>query len=434
MIAGDTAVLSLQNGWGNAPRIASIVGEDRVLVGLTYHGGTLLAPGRVKHPGVGMTYIGELTGKPTERLGRVIEAFRGAQIETTQSDRILDEVWKKLALNACTLPVAGLLRFMSHELVAFDGTKSLMAAILREVVAVAKAQGIALDYDERWAAITGLLEKAIGGKASMLQDVEAKRQTEIEVINGAIVDAGAGRRADAAQRDDGLDDPGRRAPLSAGQGFNSAMAPRLEIKRPFQILSRRAGARRRVDDRRARRNPRVARRKWRRQVDARQDRRRRLFAQTRAPSWSTASKSASSTKRRPAISASASSIRKARWCRSFRSPRTSLPAGSRRNGSARSMSAPCAIAQATLIAQLGVAIDPALKVSTLSPAQAQIVEIAKALSRDLRILILDEPTAALTLTETEKLFDVVRRLAAQRRLGHLRFAPARRDLRALPFA
>ena len=76
-------------------------------------------------------------------------------------------------------------------------------------MAVAKAQGIALDYDERWAAITGLLEKAVGGKASMLQDVEAKRQTEIEVINGAIVDAGrARRRADAAQRDDGLDDPG----------------------------------------------------------------------------------------------------------------------------------------------------------------------------------------------------------------------------------
>ncbi|MBZ9988874.1 2-dehydropantoate 2-reductase [Mesorhizobium sp. BH1-1-5] len=190
MISGDTAVLSLQNGWGNAPRIAGIVGEDKVLVGLTYHGGTLLGPGRVKHPGVGMTYIGELSGKTTPRLDKVIETFCAAQIETTKSERILDEVWKKLALNACTLPVAGLLHFMSHELVAFDGTKSLMAAILREVVAVANAQGISLDYDERWAAITGLLEKAVGGKASMLQDVEAGRQTEIEVINGAIVDAG----------------------------------------------------------------------------------------------------------------------------------------------------------------------------------------------------------------------------------------------------
>ena len=65
-----------------------------------------------------------------------------------------------------------------------------MAAILVEVVAVAKAQGIAMDYDERWGAITGLLAKAVGGKASMLQDVEASRRTEIEVINGAIVEAG----------------------------------------------------------------------------------------------------------------------------------------------------------------------------------------------------------------------------------------------------
>lgn len=64
-----------------------------------------------------------------------------------------------------------------------------------------------------------------------------------------------------------------------------------------------------------------------------------------------------------------------------------------------------------LIAQLGVIIDPAMKVTFLSPAQAQIVEIAKALSRDLKLLILDEPTAALTLTETEKLFEIVRRLA-----------------------
>ena len=114
-----------------------------------------------------------------------------------------------------------------------------MAAILREVVAVANAQGIALDYDERWAAITGLLEKAIGGKASMLQDVEARRQTEIEVINGAIVDAGHRVGvADAAQRDDGLDDPGRRTALPPGEGLGHAgvaqaasVAPRLDDQR-----------------------------------------------------------------------------------------------------------------------------------------------------------------------------------------------------------
>ena len=151
------------------------------------------APGRVKHPGAGMTYRRRARpASATDRLGAVVETLpRRRRSRRRSPSRILDEVWKKLALNACTLPTLGAAAAsVAHELVAFDGTKSLMAAILKEVVAVAKAQGIALDYDERWAAITGLLEKAVGGKASMLQDVEAKRQTEIEVINGAIVEAG----------------------------------------------------------------------------------------------------------------------------------------------------------------------------------------------------------------------------------------------------
>lgn len=190
MIDADTTVLSLQNGWGNAPRIANIVGKERVLVGLTYHSGTLLAPGKVKHPGSGMTFIGELEGKPSARVERVAETFRAAGLETTVSERILDEVWKKLALNCCTLPTAALLGFFANELAMYDGAKATMAGILREVADVAKAKGISIDYDERWNAIISLLEKAVGGKASMLQDVEAKRQTEIEVINGAIVAAG----------------------------------------------------------------------------------------------------------------------------------------------------------------------------------------------------------------------------------------------------
>jgi len=65
---------------------------------------------------------------------------------------------------------------------------------------------------------------------------------------------------------------------------------------------------------------------------------------------------------------------------------------------------------ADLLAQLGVELDPRRKVADLSSAQAQVVEIAKALSQELRLLILDEPTAALTLTETDHLFDVLRRL------------------------
>jgi 2-dehydropantoate 2-reductase len=190
MIGTGTAILSLQNGWGNADRIAAVAGRERVVVGLTYHSATLIAPGRVKHPGSGMTYMGELDGSSSERLAAAADAFRKAGLEVTTSPRILDEVWKKLALNVCTLPTAALLHFQAHELNQHEEMRDLMRGLLGEVVGVAKAQGIKLDEGERWTAITGLLEKAIGARASMLQDVEAGRRTEIEVINGAIVDGG----------------------------------------------------------------------------------------------------------------------------------------------------------------------------------------------------------------------------------------------------
>jgi len=190
MMGKDTAVLSLQNGWGNVDRIASVAGKDRVIVGLTYHSGTLLGPGRVKHPGVGITHMGELDGSMSPRLKRAAAAFQRAGLETTPSAKILDEVWKKLSLNVCTLPTAALLHFQAHELNEYEDMHALMRGLLHEVALVAKAQGIALDEAERWVAITGLLSRAIGARGSMLQDVEAGRQTEIDVINGAIVAAG----------------------------------------------------------------------------------------------------------------------------------------------------------------------------------------------------------------------------------------------------
>ncbi len=203
MLGEATAILSLQNGWGNADRIAAIVGRPRVMVGLTYHAGTLLAPGRVKHPGTGMTYMGELAGNSSPRLNAAVAAFRKAGIETTPSAHIVAEIWKKLALNVCTLPTAALLRFQAHELNQHEEMRALMRGLLAEVVAVAGAQGIDLDQAERWQAITSLLDRAVGARASMLQDVEAGRQTEIDVINGAIVDAG-GRHAIATPLNDAM--------------------------------------------------------------------------------------------------------------------------------------------------------------------------------------------------------------------------------------
>jgi ribose transport system ATP-binding protein len=63
--------------------------------------------------------------------------------------------------------------------------------------------------------------------------------------------------------------------------------------------------------------------------------------------------------------------------------------------------------------RLGLDIDPATPLRDLSIAQQQLVEIAKALSQNARILVLDEPTSSLTAAETTRLLATIRDLRAQ---------------------
>ncbi|HEY3235065.1 MAG TPA: 2-dehydropantoate 2-reductase, partial [Polyangiaceae bacterium] len=189
LLREDSYVLSLQNGWGNAPVIANLVGEERVLAGVTYHSATVLGPGQVLHAGQGNTFVGALVGDP-ERARPLVKAFISAGLDATLAQDVRIEIWKKLALNICTLPTAALLRFPAGELVEHQGTLALMKHLLTEGVAVARAQEIPLDENERWEVVTTLLKRAKTARASMLQDVDHQRRTEIDVINGAIVAAG----------------------------------------------------------------------------------------------------------------------------------------------------------------------------------------------------------------------------------------------------
>ncbi len=191
IIGPGTTVLSLQNGWGNGPRIARMVGPDKVVLGVCYHSATVLGPGHVFHAGQGKTFIGELDGKMTGRLANLADTFNKAGIEVTPTTEVLREIWSKLALNVATLPTSASLKLTADHLCDTDAMQSLMRELLHEAVLVANAQKIPLDFDERWQAITGLLKKlAPNSKPSMLQDVEKQRLTEIDVINGAIVEAG----------------------------------------------------------------------------------------------------------------------------------------------------------------------------------------------------------------------------------------------------
>ncbi|SDB30092.1 sugar ABC transporter ATP-binding protein [Bauldia litoralis] len=68
---------------------------------------------------------------------------------------------------------------------------------------------------------------------------------------------------------------------------------------------------------------------------------------------------------------------------------------------------------AELFKILNVEVDPKAIVGTLGAGQRQLTEIVKAISQDAKVLVLDEPSTALSVTDVERLFDFLRKLKAQ---------------------
>jgi 2-dehydropantoate 2-reductase len=189
IVGPGTVVASLQNGWGNGDVLAGVYDPSQIVVGVTYNSGTVLELGKVAHPGVGPTFMGPYAGESLEGAERLAGALADGSLEADVISPIRPEIWKKLILNAATLPTAALTGMNAGALTAHGQMKELVSETAREAVAVARALGYDIDEQERIDAIHGLLERAGPTRASMLQDFEAGRQTEIDVINGAVVRA-----------------------------------------------------------------------------------------------------------------------------------------------------------------------------------------------------------------------------------------------------
>ena len=212
LIGPTTVVASLQNGWGNGDVLAGVYPPEQVVVGVTYNSGTVLGLGRVAHPGVGPTTMGPFAGESTAGAETLAAAIRDGGLDAVVVSSVRPEIWKKLILNAATLPTAALTGMHAGALTAHAGMHELVSETAREAVAVARALGYDIDEQERVDTIHGLLERAGPSKASMLQDFDAGRRTEIDVINGAVVRAGD---------EQGIQVPLNRAFLRLVQGWES---------------------------------------------------------------------------------------------------------------------------------------------------------------------------------------------------------------------
>jgi 2-dehydropantoate 2-reductase len=190
IVDDETTVCSLQNGWGNGEVLAAQFDPHAVVVGVTYNSAAV-SDGKVMHSGTGDTIVGPYLDHGLARAERVVEVLRSGGFAAEALDGVRMEIWKKLILNAATLPTAALTGLAAGQMWETKPMLELVDAVTREAVAVAHALGYDIDANERIELIHAVLERVGPGKASMLQDLEASRRTEIEVITGAVVRAGA---------------------------------------------------------------------------------------------------------------------------------------------------------------------------------------------------------------------------------------------------
>jgi 2-dehydropantoate 2-reductase len=185
----DSAVCSVQNGVGNEEIIAEHV--RYVIRGTTFPAGHLIAPGHVGFDIKGDTWIGPF--EPTQTPYAKVEELAGFLTRSGMNTIPLRDArgaqWTKLIFNASTNPV-GALTLLHHGAASrFAATGQLFNDLIREGEAVAAKLGITLHGDPRQ-----LVQKGANApgkhRASMLQDVLAKRQTEVDFMNGAIAECG----------------------------------------------------------------------------------------------------------------------------------------------------------------------------------------------------------------------------------------------------
>ena len=187
----DGCVATVQNGIGNEEVLAAHVA--RVIRGTTFPAGKITAPGVVQWDVKGDTTFGPFEERPAPvaEVQRLAEACTRGGMPTKAVEDARGPQWRKVIFNAASNPLGALTGLTHGRVCERPDLRALVSGLIDEGKAVASAQGITLDADpEALIDHAAKREVAYEHKASMLQDIEARRRTEIDHLNGGIVSFG----------------------------------------------------------------------------------------------------------------------------------------------------------------------------------------------------------------------------------------------------
>lgn len=200
------AALSIQNGVMKDELLAQTFGADRVLGALADTSGELLVSGEVLFTRNVNLPLGELAGGISERARRIADMIERAGIRSTAVGDIVSREWSKFVVWLGLMSMSVATRSVTWRYLADEDCAWVLARLVREAAALARAQGIALTEGAAALPVAALADipeaqaietiRRIGGEMRMrapdhrmssLQDLEAGRPLEVEETFGYAV-------------------------------------------------------------------------------------------------------------------------------------------------------------------------------------------------------------------------------------------------------
>jgi 2-dehydropantoate 2-reductase len=196
-LQSDVIVVSLQNGVDNVERMRAVAGLDPIAA-VVYVASTMPGPGRIKHGGRGDLIIGDLPGRSApprdEAMTRVSAWFESAGVPCRIAANIEGDLWTKLITNVALNAISAVVQASYGDIVKVPESREMIRCLVDECVAVAGAAGVALP-DMDFADTVLRFAEAVGPVySSTAQDLAKGRLTEIDALNGFIVQRGLERQ------------------------------------------------------------------------------------------------------------------------------------------------------------------------------------------------------------------------------------------------
>ena len=190
IIHDKTVVLSLQNGLDNIKAIEHVVERRQIIAGVTTHGAFFSKPGCIKHTGAGKTILGELDGESSERIKNIETVFNQVGIKAIVSENIIKEIWVKAVINSCINPLTAFFGCRNGYILENPILEKIVENVCEESTSVANAYGVKLSYQDLVNQTKEVIRETSENYSSMLQSVRKGKKTEIDSINGALVNIG----------------------------------------------------------------------------------------------------------------------------------------------------------------------------------------------------------------------------------------------------